>query len=297
MMAEPAVLTPLQLCGFDPVPSSPSSLVDVESLPSVEPQPNLLELLQHQAHMQAVILQQFQQLEMFKSMLFKVVMEQQQQRQYIQSLEEALLKSLAQLPRQGSPIPTQMPVPKTTEVPPKEHKQATSSESKNCSSTGSRSSSDLGGISDDGQQSLAEAQKRDSAIKRVRELKLCSSKRMSRRKMEKECPEVRRLLQVWDRLKVKDGLLLYRKGGDKPHFLVVLPRRLRPAVFARFHTTMEMHGYGRVLKLVREKYFWPSLHDETMAYMRRHRRHVHGETTLTDVGHVPPPIVFQDGPS
>ncbi|XP_038055920.1 uncharacterized protein LOC119727910 [Patiria miniata] len=288
MMAEPAVLTPLQMCGFDPAPES-SKLIDLESLPSAETQPSMLAILQHQTYMQEVILQQFRQIDMLKSIVSRVVGEQQQQRQYIRSLEVALFESMAQRPR-VFPIPTPKPDLKTTEVPPRENVHTDGDESGGCSDK-AQSCSDEGtsGPQPNLLQAL-QAQQSDAAIKRVVELKEASPTRMSNRKMEKESRVVRNLLHAWDRLEVKGGLLVFRKGGDKPRFLVVLPRQLRRAAFRSLHRTMETSSYGRVLKVVRERYFWPSLHNETMGYMRQHRK----GTRQLEVFNVPPPHEFRD---
>ncbi|XP_038069435.1 uncharacterized protein LOC119738602 [Patiria miniata] len=291
------VRTPLQLCGFDPVPAETCNL----EVPDVQPQSEMLRLLQHQSSMQEVILQQFRQINALKEMMRQVMGEQMRQRCYIHSLECALSDVKVNQRPPNQPVPEvpipHRPVPKTPnpqpvhEVPkpipqpaPETH-ASTPDEATQASSQGGMSSERI---------SLREAQLKDPAIRRVVELKTASPL-MTRRQMSQETRVVQKLLGVWRRLEVKGGLLMYKKGGGKAtcRYLAVLPRQQREEVFHSLHRSMDKFGYGRILKLVKDRYYWPSLHNEAMAYMRCHRRGVQRNGREAS-GEISPPPEFRD---
>ena len=304
------VLTPLQLSGLDPAPVSANSnlinLDEVSDVRHVQPASDVLELLQHQSCMQEVILQQFHQINMLKQMMRQVIGEQQRQRCYIQSLESALLHvnvKMCPTPDVTQPateVPTPTPLP---DIDPQisgddrarrsNHEEVNQASSQDCTE-GAQS------------RSLVLSQRADPAIRRVVELKMASPVKLEKRQTAKETRVVQKLLRVWDRLEVKGGLLMYRKGSKKgARHLIVLPRPLREEMFGSLHGEMERHGYGKILKMVKERYYWPSLHNETMEHMRRHRKRVQrnerGQAVQEvtprvgqEVRVVPPPLPFRD---
>ena len=117
---------------------------------------------------------------------------------------------------------------------------------------------------------LRDAQQRDPAIRRAVDLKLEGPRRMSRSEMAREPKIVQQLVEVWDKLEVKSGILLYRvrTGGAESRYVPVLPKRIRADIFERLHHSMDTLTHGQVLKLVRQKFYWPSIHNEAMGYMR-----------------------------
>ncbi|XP_038049247.1 uncharacterized protein LOC119740032 [Patiria miniata] len=300
------VLTILQLCGFDPLPTSSNH---VDQVPLAEPQLSILQLLQHQTHMQQVIVQQFQQINTLKSVLSQVICEQQQQRHYIQSLQCALHQSW---PVPEVPIPQPVPdVPvfpvSINEPEPKIPKEAPRVPHRRqpvvptVAPTSGQSSQGIGGIRCSHSHRLRQGQQQDPAIRKVVELKLSNPMRISQSTKARQPKSVQRLLNVWDRLDVGGGLLLYRRGEGKGNSVLVpvLPRSLRDRVLCSLHNSMETGGYGHVLKQVRGRYFWPSQHNDTMQYMRQHLKKVkqHEMTTKAPPSHesqdVPSPAAFR----
>ncbi|XP_038056248.1 uncharacterized protein LOC119728191 [Patiria miniata] len=241
------VLTPLQLCGFDPLPDGHNQVRENEPT-EINPQSTILGLLQLQASMQQVILQQFQEINALKATISQVIGEQQRQRDYVYRLECALHHS--KVVAEASPVPEIPTPPSTADAPkpqvPTEEQEPQSPEAQEvpqrCTEAVPANTPTSGQASHDGDeglaggQSLQEVQRRDLAIRRVVDLKLGNPQRMSRQKMACEPKMVQRLLHAWDRLEVKGGLLLYRTGGTQTKCLMVVPRGMREAYSLVFIT-------------------------------------------------------------
>ncbi|XP_038065901.1 uncharacterized protein LOC119735990 [Patiria miniata] len=298
-------LTPLQLCGFDPLPDSHNQVRENEPT-DVNPQSTILGLLQLQASMQQVILQQFQEINALKATISQVIGEQQRQRDYVRRLEYALHHS--KVVPEASPVPEIPNPPSAAEVPiPQVPTKEPEPQILHAPEVTPRSPREVPTIAptvgqsshgDGGTRcgpSLQAAQQQDPAIQKVVDMKRASPRRISRRKMAHQPKVVQRLLQQWDCLEVKGGVLFFRTGrGTQARYLTVLPRGMREDIFRHLHHNMETCSYGQVLKVVRQRYFWPSLHNETMGYMRQHLKRVRQHEVSTAVS---PPSGFQDEPS
>ena len=62
---------------------------------------------------------------------------------------------------------------------------------------------------------------------------------------------------------MKGGLLLYRRGGEKVRYLSGAPSSAAKGthgLFNSLHGSMKTRGFGEVLKLVRQRHYWSSLH-------------------------------------
>lgn len=96
-----------------------------------------------------------------------------------------------------------------------------------------------------------------------------AQRRPTREEREPLPPQVRTLLQQWDRL-IEDNGVLYRRvfqpnGGEECRQLV-LPASLRSDELTQLHQQHGHQGIGRTLELVRHRCYWPGMTEEVQRW-------------------------------
>ena len=86
-------------------------------------------------------------------------------------------------------------------------------------------------------------------------------------------PEVRRLMQLWDRLTLEDGLLKRRYesvSGQRSWTQFVVPHVLREEIMQELHAgPLEGHlGEDKTTGKVRERFYWPGLQQDVAQWIR-----------------------------
>ena len=114
-------------------------------------------------------------------------------------------------------------------------------------------------ISDFSNISWADEQKMDQDIAKVVEMKR-TGRKPTKRQIGKESTAVRKLLNEWDKLVFRDGIL-YRKGilnGEITHQLIV-PVDYREVALKGLHDDAGHQGRDRTLYLVKSRFYWPGV--------------------------------------
>lgn len=91
----------------------------------------------------------------------------------------------------------------------------------------------------------------------------------SAREMKAQTREVKQLLNQWDRIVEKKGVL-YRSNADNhgnKHLQLLLPAGLRDELLKGVHDQCGHQGAERTEQLVRERCWWPGLHDHVKKYL------------------------------
>ena len=86
-------------------------------------------------------------------------------------------------------------------------------------------------------------------------------------------PEVRRLIQLWDRLLVEEGLLKRKydsEAGKKIWMQLVVPHALREEIIQELHAgPLEGHlGEDKTLGKVKEWFYWPGMQQDVAQWIR-----------------------------
>ena len=86
-------------------------------------------------------------------------------------------------------------------------------------------------------------------------------------------PAYRRLLQMWDQLVVRDGLLFRQfedTSGSSSHLQLVVPAAMRKEVLADLHSgAMGGHlGEDKTLAKLKERYYWPGHHNDVAEWCK-----------------------------
>lgn len=86
-------------------------------------------------------------------------------------------------------------------------------------------------------------------------------------------PEVRRLIQLWDRLLVEEGFLKRKYDsvkGNRSWTQFVVPRVLREEILQELHAgSLEGHlGEDKTIGKVRERFYWPGIQQDVRQWIR-----------------------------
>ena len=115
---------------------------------------------------------------------------------------------------------------------------------------------------------LAKLQNVDVTIKRLIHYRAIGRKPSPREKKAETC-EAQQLLKQWDRIVEKKGVL-YRSNSDNhgnKHLQLLLPDSLRDELLKGVHDKCGHQGSERTEQLVRERCWWPGLHDYIKKYI------------------------------
>lgn len=114
-------------------------------------------------------------------------------------------------------------------------------------------------------ESVRAAQKEDAPICEVINLKKrgWNPNDKDKRQMGRE---TRRLIHEWNRLILDKGIL-YRHTGQRKQ--LVLPSKLKSTVLKHLHDDMGHVGADKVIHLVRERFYWPSMQRQIGDYVIR----------------------------
>lgn len=112
-------------------------------------------------------------------------------------------------------------------------------------------------------EDLVKAQKEDSAIGQVREMK--ASNIMLTDGIRKTVGrDTQKLLHEWSKLRLENDLL-YRFAGQKKQ--LVLPTKYRPLALKYLHNEMSHVGTEKVLHLARDRFYWPFMAKDIEEYV------------------------------
>ena len=136
---------------------------------------------------------------------------------------------------------------------------------------------------------VAQAQSRDKAILRVREL-MERGHKPTRRQASKEVNHVRKILQRWGRLSLVKGVLHYRPGRDDSDPVPVVPRSFKKNILEGVHDRMGHLGYERTLDLAKHRYYWVGMASDVKLHLHQCKRCAlrktadpQGRTPLTNI--------------
>ena len=123
-------------------------------------------------------------------------------------------------------------------------------------------------------EAVKEHQTADSGIHRVRTWIEERKPRPVRPVLSLEDIEVRRLVNQWSELIVRDGLLCRWKtlpGRARRRLQIVLPSSLRLEIFEFFHghRTAAHFGRKRTLEKVSQRYYWPGMSKDIIRWLTR----------------------------
>ena len=106
-------------------------------------------------------------------------------------------------------------------------------------------------------------QREDQDLKTIIEAKMTQTRPPNPKPKTGQCLEQRRLLQLWDHLLLRNGLL-YRKCIDRKHpsrvqYQLVVPPKLRSQVLKEIHEgAMGGHlGEEKTLQKLKDRFYWP----------------------------------------
>ena len=106
-------------------------------------------------------------------------------------------------------------------------------------------------------------QRKDQDLKTIIEAKMTQTRPPNPKPKTGQCLEKRRLLQLWDHLLLRNGLL-YRKCIDRKHpsrvqYQLVVPPKLRSQVLKEIHEgAMGGHlGEEKTLQKLKDRFYWP----------------------------------------
>lgn len=106
---------------------------------------------------------------------------------------------------------------------------------------------------------IRKAQEEDAILSRVLWYK-SQNRRPSRMEMKTEHPAVATVLKQWLKIRVdKDGVLPRRTSQE---LQLVVPKVYLSLVFKELHQDMGHLGVERTLDLIRERFYWPQMHNE-----------------------------------
>lgn len=129
------------------------------------------------------------------------------------------------------------------------------------------------------QDELAQAQREDKTVGEIMRLKekmtvLTNDIRNTVTKT------TRKMLQEWDKLHFKNGLM-YRQTGERQQ--LILPAKYKETVLKHLHDNMGHIGTERVLALVRERFYWPYMKRDIESYVTRKCRCIISKKPTTQV--------------
>ncbi|XP_032404830.1 uncharacterized protein LOC116710109 [Xiphophorus hellerii] len=112
-------------------------------------------------------------------------------------------------------------------------------------------------------EDLVKAQKEDSAIGQVREMK-ASNITLTDGIRKTVGRDTQKLLHEWSKLRLENDLL-YRFAGQKKQ--LVLPTKYRPLALKYLHNEMSHVGTEKVLHLARDRFYWPFMAKDIEEYV------------------------------
>lgn len=120
---------------------------------------------------------------------------------------------------------------------------------------------------------LRRCQQEDSVIGPILHCKILNSKPRRSERLDKG-KHALLLLKEWRRLVVRDGIL-YRQVKNvqgQPIDQLVLPEKMRLLAKTSLHDDSGHFGFDRTMSLVRERFFWPRMHQEIKAWCEQCER-------------------------
>ena len=95
-------------------------------------------------------------------------------------------------------------------------------------------------------------------------------------------PDSLLLLQEWDHLCLRDGILYRRcQVGDMTRYQILLPRSLVDQVIKGLHDDNGHLGFDRVMELIRTRFYWPRMAREVKSKLQNCQRCIRRKTPTT----------------
>lgn len=129
-------------------------------------------------------------------------------------------------------------------------------------------------------QELQSSQEQDAVISKVLPF-VATRTRPSKR--ERRCSDIKvvRMLNQWDKLEIRDGVM-YRVTKNpvtkQKRFQFVLPQCLRDKALSGIHDLAGHQGQDRTLSLARQRFYWPDMEKDVRRYVKCCQRCVLGKT-------------------
>ena len=120
-------------------------------------------------------------------------------------------------------------------------------------------------LKDISKSELGELQSKDSVVGPVYTA-MATGQRPTRRELIKFSRKSRLLVQQWNKLCIKDGVLLRKTAR---HTQIVLPEHFHLTVFNELHVEMGHLGSERVEALARQRFYWPHMSSEIDYFIRK----------------------------
>ena len=96
----------------------------------------------------------------------------------------------------------------------------------------------------------------DPSIARVKQL-IDSGQKPSKKAARTECPDVRRYLRDWNKLKLKDNVLYrYTSVSGEEYDQLIVPTTIKDTILQSLHDDMGHQGRDRTSWLVKTRFFW-----------------------------------------
>ncbi|KAI8492584.1 hypothetical protein Bbelb_296250, partial [Branchiostoma belcheri] len=134
---------------------------------------------------------------------------------------------------------------------------------------------------------IGEAQRRDSAIRKVIELKE-EGRNPTTRERQDNSFGTREYMREWKRLQIDDEGILRRRAG--PVLQIVLPKDYRNIVYQELHDKMGHLGADRVVSLARQRFYWPKMQRDIVEYctskcqcIKRRKPNIPDKAPLTNI--------------
>ncbi|XP_035668285.1 uncharacterized protein K02A2.6-like [Branchiostoma floridae] len=134
---------------------------------------------------------------------------------------------------------------------------------------------------------IGEAQRRDSAIRKVIELKEGGRNPTTRERQDNSIG-TREYMREWKKLQIDDEGILRRRAG--PVLQVVLPKEYRNIVYQELHDKMGHLGADRVVSLARQRFYWPKMQRDIVEYctskcqcIKRRKPNIPDKAPLTNI--------------
>ncbi|KAI8503655.1 retrotransposon-like protein 1 [Branchiostoma belcheri] len=134
---------------------------------------------------------------------------------------------------------------------------------------------------------IGEAQRRDSAIRKVIELKE-EGRIPTTRERQDNSFGTREYMREWKRLQIDDEGILRRRAG--PVLQIVLPKDYRNVVYQELHDKMGHLGADRVVSLARQRFYWPKMQRDIVEYctskcqcIKRRKPNIPDKAPLTNI--------------
>ena len=136
-------------------------------------------------------------------------------------------------------------------------------------------------------EGLAKLQAEDNSISRVLAW-MAKGHKPTFRLIGKEPPVARKLLNKWDKLLIKDGVL-YKKCQDVEgeYLQLVLPESMKQQVLDSLHNFSGHQGIERTFSLVKKRCFWPGMFNDVQCWIQKCERCMIAKSPLPTVR---PPI-------